>query len=379
MKISILGIGTELTSGQILNRNGQWISQQIQGYGVTTSMHVVVPDEERLILEALEFCRAHSDILFVTGGLGPTSDDFTRDVIAKWTGRPLVWDADSWKHIEDRLLPRGIAVKEIQRQQCYFPEGSQVLKNRMGTANAFCLQHQGREIFVLPGPPREIQSVWEDHISSRLNEKFKSVDALITRSWDTIGWGESDIADRVEAALKGCDYEKGYRVHMPYVEVKLSYLKSQSQDAEKWLAAVDEALRPMTVLRDNADAAECLCDLLLKFPQVLVLDEIPGSFLLQRLLPVCKDLLKEKKLNFLSSFSEVEDALSAGTHFDSAVFLRLQEDSPGFARALFSYRGQQRMQLIASPYTTALMKERGQQYFAEMAMLFWMREASQLG
>jgi molybdenum cofactor synthesis domain-containing protein len=379
MKISILGIGTELTSGQILNRNGQWISQQIQGYGVTTSMHVVVPDEERLILEALAFCASHSDILFVTGGLGPTSDDFTRDVIAKWTGRTLKWDESSWKHIEDRLLLRGIAVKEIQRQQCYFPEGSQVLKNKMGTANAFCLEHEGREIFVLPGPPKEIQSVWEDHISSRLKEKFKSVDALITRSWDTIGWGESDIADRVETALKGCDYEKGYRVHMPYVEVKLSYLKSQSQEAEKWLSAVDEALRPMTVLRDNADAAECLCDLLFKFPQVLVLDQVPGSFLLQRLLPVCKDLLKEKKLNFLSSFSETEDVLSAGKNSDSTVFLHLQEDSPGFARALFSYRGQQRMQLIASPYTTALMKERGQQYFAEMALLFWMREASQLG
>ena len=370
MKISILGVGTELTNGQILNRNAQWISQAMMGFGVPTSLHLVVPDERELILKALQMCADQSDVIFVTGGLGPTTDDFTRDVIAKWSGRELVWHEASWKHIQDRLLPRGIAVKEIQRQQCYYPENAQVLINRMGTANAFQLQHQGKAVFVLPGPPREIEAIWQDHIHPWMKGKTADVDPLITLSWDTIGLGESDVADRVEAALAGCDYEKGYRVHLPFVEVKLSFLKSQTAEAKRWVQAVDAAIGPITLLKNGEDAAEKVARLFSGYDHVWICDEIPGSFLLQRLFPYCKSLLKEKKLHFSSK-------LSSGEELSGRVLnLRLQEDSPSSGRAWLSASGQTRTQYFMSPYTSSLLKERAQQFYAEMALVFWMKELS---
>jgi nicotinamide-nucleotide amidase len=368
MEISVLGIGTELTVGQILNRNGQWISQRMRNLGVSTSMQLVVPDEEKLILEALEFCLQHSDILFVTGGLGPTTDDFTRDIISRWSGRELEWDESSWEHISERLTSRGMAVKEIQRQQCYFPKGSQILKNRVGTANAFSMSYQGKEVFALPGPPKEIETIWQDHIDPLMKERTAGVDPLITKSWDTIGLGESDIADRAEAALKGCSFEKAYRVHLPYVEFKITYLKSQDQEARKWIQAVDDALGSLTVLRDGEDAARELSEILSRREQSLwVCDEIPGSFLIQRLFPFSKGLLREKKFNFISTYpTSFRDSKS--------IFCYLREEGNGFARAEITVAGQTRSQIFQSPYRTLNMREREQQYFAEMALVFWMKE-----
>ncbi len=368
MKISVLGIGTELTTGQILNRNGQWISTQLWILGVATAAQLVVPDDRDLILSALEYCSQHSDIVFVTGGLGPTSDDFTREVIAQWTGTKLVWDEASWTHLSDRLSSRGYAVRDIQKQQCYFPEGSLVLKNRLGTANAFSLTYQGKEIFVLPGPPGEIQAVWEDHLAPLFQKKTQSLDALLTRSWDTIGLGESEVADRIEKNLSDCPCEKGYRVHLPYVEFKITHLKSQSEEAKKWIAQIENTLMSSTVLRDGEDAAQKLSQSLRVFAKIVVCDEIPGSFLMQRLFPFCKTLLKERKLNFVTSLP------AAAKLEPQTLLLHLKEDSPGMARVSLTVQGQKRSQFLKSPYKAQLLKEREQQYFAEMAMIFWMKE-----
>ena len=140
MKATILGVGTELTTGQITNKNGSWISKQLMSYGVTTASHIVVPDDKKLITQALDYCANTSQIIFITGGLGPTSDDFTRDLISEWTNQKLVFDDSSWKHVQDRLTSRGFTVKDIQRQQCYFPETAKVLTNAHETANGFYMK-----------------------------------------------------------------------------------------------------------------------------------------------------------------------------------------------------------------------------------------------
>jgi len=370
MKIAVLGVGTELTNGQILNRNGQWISQSMMKLGVPTSMHLVVPDEKTLIHQALQVAFEHADLIFVTGGLGPTTDDFTRDIVAQWLDKKLVWHEASWTHIQERLRSRGVQVSESQRQQCYFPEGAQILTNQMGTANAFRIEHQGKTLFVLPGPPREIEALWEDHLQAWLQEKAEPVDALITESWDTIGRGEGEVADLVEAALQGCHLEKGYRVHMPFVEVKLSWYRSQTFEALKWTEAIDRAIGSITVLKGGEDAAEKLSRLFEKFDHVWILDESEGSFLLLRLFPFCKNLLKNKKLHFSS------ELFDDGELQGQVLRLHLKADSPSSGRASMEFRGQTRSQYFMSPYRSALLKERESQYYAEMALIFWMKELS---
>lgn len=242
MKASIIGIGTEITSGQILNSNSQWISSKMTQLGVDVSTHLAVPDDHKLIFDALEFCKKRSDVIFITGGLGPTTDDFTRDVISKWTCKKLVFHKKSLIKIKERFKARGIEMREFQKQQCYYPEGSKVLENTSGTANAFYIESKKKKLFVLPGPPREIETVWNDHLEKIFKKLTKNLDRLMTTSWTCVGIGESEVSHRVETALKGCKLIKGYRAHHPFVEVKLSYYESQSKEASKWIKKVELAI-----------------------------------------------------------------------------------------------------------------------------------------
>lgn len=167
MKASIIGIGTEITAGQILNSNGQWISKKMTALGVEVTTHIAIPDDRQIILDTLDFCKNKSEIIFVTGGLGPTTDDFTRDVVAEWAQKEMFYDQASYDKIEVRLKARGIEMRESQKQQCYYPKGSTILVNNNGSANAFMLEAQDKTIIVLPGPPKEIDTIWNDHL-----EKF---------------------------------------------------------------------------------------------------------------------------------------------------------------------------------------------------------------
>ncbi len=442
LKCSILSIGTELTTGQILNRNSHWLAEKIYAYGISPHIHLAVPDDRKLILQALDFCASQSDLLFVTGGLGPTSDDFTREVIAEWSQQPLQWNESAWQHIHNRLIPRGITVKDIQKQQCYFPAGCEILHNELGTAHGFFLtselfnhstetkktkeQHKSeqlnqsgkpvntnKKVFVLPGPPKEIASIWQAHVASKLATWTADTDKLITHSWDTIGIGESEIAEAVEASLadkkqNADDFEIGYRVHLPFVEVKLSYKKSFSSSAVFWREAVEKAIGQHTVLRDGADAARELTELITKLLSqnqqqnfalgLEIVDTTAGSFLLHRMYPH----LHQSKIKWMFSSSQTAAEQSGNTTGYStyssvdkskndlkmhpnktslsnkpasvAISLQLIAQQNGYATAILTYQNQKRKIDIFAPYRTALLKEREAQYWTEIAMIFWLQQ-----
>ncbi|WP_413584825.1 competence/damage-inducible protein A [Bdellovibrio sp. HCB274] len=363
MIASVLGIGTELVDGQIVNKNAAWISEKLKNLGLITKLHLVVPDERKLISEALDYCGQYSDLMFVTGGLGPTSDDFTRELISEWTGLELKWDEGSWIHIKERLEPRGYVVKEIQRQQCYFPEGSKVIKNSEGTANAFFVEAKGKKIFVLPGPPREIEAVWKSEIAAWLEKSVEGLDPYITRHWDTIGMGESDVATLVEQALANVNVEKGYRVHLPYVEVKMSFYKSQEEKMRVHVERVTEALRHITVTRDQQDVPLMLSLALKSYSSVGVLDSATGQFLINRLMPVMRDFMTEKPWSFSSHAvdPEAQVRLSITPKGEHSVVVGVERGKKKFYTT------------ITAPYKAMPMRERRAQYFAEMAMVFWLR------
>ncbi|WP_413944304.1 competence/damage-inducible protein A [Bdellovibrio sp. HCB-162] len=364
MKAAILGIGTELTDGQIVNKNASWISKKLKAAGLTTTAHLVVPDERKLMREGLEFCASHGDLLFVTGGLGPTSDDFTRDIVTEWVGVPLEFDETSWKHVNDRLTSRGYVVKDIQRQQCYFPKGSKVLFNSQGTANAFYLEAHGKKVFVLPGPPREIEAVWEDSIAEWLKENTKNLDPYITRIWDTMGVGESDVAVIVEDLLKDVKVEKGYRVHLPYVEVKLSFFKSQEKEMAEALEKLTEALQFCTIARDGNDAAELFAENLKQIKSVCLIDEVTGQFLMNRLMPVLRDFMTDQSWSFSKSRAVKSPA---------ELHLHVLPKDEHSCEVSLQHKGRVLKDIIETPYKTANMRERRHQYFAEMALIFWLK------
>lgn len=369
MKSAVLGIGTELTDGQIINKNAAWISQKLKSLGLQTSAHLVVPDDQGLILKALNFCAEHADILFVTGGLGPTSDDFTRDVVAQWAGVELEFHEPSWQHVKDRLTSRGYTVKDIQRQQCYFPRESQVLINNEGTANGFSFNAKGKTFFVLPGPPREIAAIWESFIHNWLQDKSSSLDPHLVRLWETLGVGESDIAVLVEEALKNVDIDRGYRVHLPYVEVKLMYPRSREKDLASAFEAVDQALQFCTFSKTDEDTAVLLARQLNSVRSLEIFDEVTGSYLINRIVPAFRDYMSKD-----NSWSFTNDPLSLIYESDMQLGLRVIDEHT--CEVFYSEKGRVARDHIVAPYKTANMRERRMQYFAERALIFWYRQIS---
>lgn len=372
MKATILGIGTELTTGQITNKNGSWISKQLIDYGVTTSSHIVVPDDKKLIIDGLDFCAKTSQIIFITGGLGPTSDDFTRDIISEWTQTKLIFNESSWQHVQNRLTSRGFTVKDIQRQQCFFPENSKILTNSNGTANGFYMKYIKNSfiihLFVLPGPPREIESIWNDHISDWLKENTRSLDKTITKSWDTLGVGESDVATLVENALQGktesLPMDIGYRVHLPYVEVKLSYPESVSYTCDLFVQNVDQALKNITVLKNFDDIVNLFSALTGK-TDFAFYDFVSGGFLHHRLSNVLK-----KHSNWM--WKQNFESMDSDFFSDEQNFLALIPVGEFECILMFEFSGHRKsikIEITQTSLKSELMKERRKQYFAEMAML----------
>ena len=120
INVATLAVGTEVTDGQIVDRNSAMLSQLVIDLGFSVIEHRAVPDDRPLILDALNELGSKVDIIFVTGGLGPTSDDFTRELIADYVSQKLIFNEESWQHVVTTLKSRGVAAREIQKQQCYF-------------------------------------------------------------------------------------------------------------------------------------------------------------------------------------------------------------------------------------------------------------------
>lgn len=279
----ILAVGTELTSGQTLNRNAAWISRQLQGLGIETREHRTVSDDRGVILQALHDGAESTDLVFVTGGLGPTSDDFTREVIAEFVQAPLEYDPHSWDAIVERLSRRGVPVSESNKQQCFFPKGARILRNSEGTANGFHARTPRVEVFALPGPPREIEAIWKAEIEADLARRFPDPDPVDLRLWQTLGKSEAAIGEITEGALQGSGLQTGYRVHLPYVEVKVWVPRSRAESSRLSLEALDRALEPWTVAKDNEDVAELFLRALERLPgEVVVHDALTPGLIADR-------------------------------------------------------------------------------------------------
>ena len=123
IRVATLAVGTEITDGQILDRNSQWLSERMLEFSCEIVEHRAVPDDREKILRGLNDLSAQSDVLFVTGGLGPTSDDFTRECVADFLRQPLVWNEEAWAWAEERLKSRGSPITDNQKA-VFFSDGN---------------------------------------------------------------------------------------------------------------------------------------------------------------------------------------------------------------------------------------------------------------
>jgi len=197
MVAEILSIGTELLMGQIANTDAQYISRKLSELGITIYRQTTVGDNPGRVKEALEVALSRSDIVITTGGLGPTEDDLTKEMVAEVLGLPMVLDEGAREHVVGWMSRFGRQITENNLRQAYFPKGAIIMPNRCGTAPGCIVETtDGKAVAVLPGPPRELTDMFEQALEPYLRKK--SGMTIASRFLHIFGVGES----KVETILK---------------------------------------------------------------------------------------------------------------------------------------------------------------------------------
>lgn len=199
MKVHLITIGDEILIGQIIDTNSAWMAQQLNLIGAeVTGIHSVgdgAADIENALTDALR----QADVVLLTGGLGPTRDDITKQVLADYVGTDLAFNEPTYERIVRFFAQLGRTTTEAHRQQCYLPRTAELLYNKMGTAPGMWLEKDGQVIVSMPGVPYEMKYIMENAVLPRLRERYPSTLAIAHRTLLTAGEGESRIAQRIAA------------------------------------------------------------------------------------------------------------------------------------------------------------------------------------
>jgi len=191
MKTAILTVGTEILFGQIVNTNAAWLSQELNNLGFDVMYHYSVGDNPKRLEELIQFAFHDVDMIITTGGLGPTQDDLTKEVIAKAMGDSIVCHEECLKDLYALYEKRGYEMTENNLKQANMPSTAIPLKNDGGTAPGFWLEKDGKIIVAMPGPPREMTNMFAKEVKPRLEKLQDSV--IYYRILRSFGLGESKM------------------------------------------------------------------------------------------------------------------------------------------------------------------------------------------
>ena len=199
LKISILTIGDEICIGQITNTNSVWIAQQCVRLGCMPLMHSTIGDNKEHIVSELDRLNAFSDIIIITGGLGPTHDDITKPTLCEYYGDELVLNQDVLEELKRRYAQRGIDLSERNAMQAWLPSRCKVLHNPIGTAPGMLFEQGGKIVVSLPGVPREMMKLIELYVLPLIAEETvkRNEDVVVYKNLQTSGITESNLADRI--------------------------------------------------------------------------------------------------------------------------------------------------------------------------------------
>jgi nicotinamide-nucleotide amidase len=246
VNVELINTGSELMLGRVLNTHQQWLCRRLADLGYVVTRQVAVADTGHDIEQAVREALARADLVITTGGLGPTSDDITRDLIAQLLGKKLHADSTIVQHIEKFFAARKRPMPASTLVQAQVPEGAIVLPNPNGTAPGLAMQVEGSSflstlnsqlststkwLVLLPGPPRELRPMFNDAVVPLLQRELPLEGKFVCRTLRTVGIGESQAADRIGTLLQpviaqGLDL--GYCAHIGAVDIRFAARGSQA-------------------------------------------------------------------------------------------------------------------------------------------------------
>jgi nicotinamide-nucleotide amidase len=290
MRIEIINTGAELLVGRILNTHQQWLCRQLTDLGYEVSRQACVSDDGQQIQAAVGESLPRADVIITTGGLGPTSDDRTRDFIAQMLGRKLVVHPETLSWIEKFFAARGRPMPANVQVQAMVPEGATVLPNPNGTAPGLALKtHRDRQwLILLPGPPRELRPMFLESVVPLLRREFPLASKYICRTFKTTGLGESVVEEKIAGALQPLvrdGLELAYCARVGQVDVRLA---GRGEKAGALLAQgaarVESLLGPVIFGADDESLESVVIGLLTSLGKtVAVAESCTGGFLAHRL------------------------------------------------------------------------------------------------
>ena len=250
MKAEIIAVGTEILTGQIVNTNAQFLSEKFAELGIDVYFQTAVGDNEERLLSVLEQARQRSDMIVLCGGLGPTDDDLTKQTLAKFLHRPLVFDGQAMDKLNHFFAARPAVLKTANNErQAQIVEGATPLQNRTGLAVGGLLEVEGKTYIVLPGPPSELKPMVQEQLLPLIDQDHQQLYSRVLRFF---GIGESQLVTIIDDFIKNqTDPTIAPYAKTGEVTLRVS-TKAPSQDlAEQKLDQLEAKLMTVQSLEDR--------------------------------------------------------------------------------------------------------------------------------
>ena len=285
----IVAIGSELLLGQIVDTNSTWMAQQLTALGVNLFYKSVVGDNPERMKEVLTRALERADVVITSGGLGPTQDDLTREVVAEVTGRKLILHQPFLEQIMHRFRSRGFIMTPNNKRQAYMPEGAIPVTNPNGTAPSFIVEDPRGSVFVLPGVPFELKWLFENQVAPYLRQKFSLNEIITYRVLKVAELGESRVDDLMGHFIANSKNPTvGVLAHPGQVDIRIAAKAPSKEEAMKLIAPIEAEMRQLIgkhIFAADEETIENTVGRLLREKQktIAVCEDLTGGMVTDRL------------------------------------------------------------------------------------------------
>jgi nicotinamide-nucleotide amidase len=242
--VEVIAVGTELLLGQIVNSNATFIGAALAEHGLDAHFQQVVGDNLGRISVAIRTALDRSDAVIMSGGIGPTQDDMTREALADVTGRELIFSEEYADRLRDWWARRGREMPESNLRQAYYPDGAEMLENPRGTAPGLMLEHDGKPIFCVPGVPAEMEYLLGIEILPRLMKAAgpeQVISSVLLRSW---GRPESEVAEMLDDLYTGSvNPSLAFLASNSEIKVRITAKAPTTEDARDLIEPMEAEVR----------------------------------------------------------------------------------------------------------------------------------------
>lgn len=310
MIAEILSVGTELLLGQIVNTDAQFLSRRLSALGITVYRHVTVGDNPGRVQEAIRQALTRSDLVITTGGLGPTEDDLTKEMVAEVFGLEMELHEESLRKIEGFFASMGREMTDNNKKQAFFPVGARILPNRKGTAPGCVVEKDGKRVAVLPGPPFELTDMYEQQLEPYLLSLSDQV--IASKFLRIVGIGESSLETQLMDLFHWNSPTLALYCSPGEVQARMTVMCGRNEDPAPLLAPMEKEIRSRLgnhVYGEGLDnsMAQTVVNLLRESGQTITIAEsCTGGMLSAQLVDIsgASDVLNEAHVTYANSAKE---------------------------------------------------------------------------